>query len=462
MAKNFESTGFKGLFTFVVYLRGMMERGEIPVQDAAAAVKNAVSIMSIHKSKGLEFPVVILADMAKRFNMDDSRKPLLIHPQLGVGPKFTDIRRRITYPTLPRRAIREQMISESMAEELRVLYVAMTRAREKLIMIATFADAERELKKLSDLPLPIPPLIAQNVRCPADWVLMPALRREESRELQFGESSAPAQNCPDKWKIRLLPATASKKIITEAIAESVTNNALDEKLAQLGEKLEWRYPYKYASVIPAKVTATELKGTFAEDEASEDAQPLLTRFARPPRRPAFLEEERKLTAAEKGTAAHIVMQYADYSKCLDVFGVKSEIERLRAMGNITDEQAKAVHPEIITGFFASETGLQVKSADKIWRELKFSILVNSGEIPGMAEGEEVLLQGVVDCCCEKDSKLTIIDFKTDYVNKETAAEKALYYKGQIETYSLAMERLTGLPVERRILYFLTAGLAVEV
>lgn len=462
MAKNFESAGFRGLFAFVSYLRGMTERGENPLQDAAVTQENAVTIMSIHKSKGLEFPIVILADLAKRFNTDDSKKPLLIHPQLGIGPKLTDTVRRISYPTLPRMAIREQMMSEGLSEELRVLYVAMTRAREKLIMTASFGNAERELKRLCGIPLPVPPQLAEGVRSPADWVLMPALRRAESAALSFGEPCAPAPDDGTRWDVRLITASGSAKRSLSGKTELSESSVSEEELKALREKLEWRYPYESSSCIPAKVTATELKGRFSDEEASEDAQPLLERFSRPPRRPAFLEDERRLTAAEKGTAAHLVMQYADYERCLSEEGVRGEIERLVSGGFITREQADSVRPGIISGVFASETGKLMRSADKLFRELKFSVLVDSGELPDMAPGEQVLLQGVVDCCAEKDGKLTVIDFKTDYVNKETASGRAEYYKGQLEAYSLALGRMTGLPVERRILYFLTAGLTAEI
>ncbi|MGM9522373.1 MAG: helicase-exonuclease AddAB subunit AddA, partial [Oscillospiraceae bacterium] len=144
-ARSFESAGYKGLFGFVTYMRRLQEQGETPQPDAGAGAENAVTIMSIHKSKGLEFPIVILADTTRRFNTEDSKKPLLIHPELGVGPKRVDIARRIEYPTIARRAVRAGMLSEGLSEELRVLYVAMTRAKEKLIMLCSFTDAEREL-----------------------------------------------------------------------------------------------------------------------------------------------------------------------------------------------------------------------------------------------------------------------------------------------------------------------------
>ena len=168
-----------------------------------------------------------------------------------------------------------------------------------------------------------------------------------------------------------------------------------------------------------------------------------------------------LTPAQRGTAAHMVMQYADYAKCGTVRGVKEEIERLCRMDILTRQQADAVKPDLIAGFFASRPGRLVLGADRLHRELKFSLLVDSEEIPGFAAGEKVLLQGVVDCCVEKNGRLTVIDFKTDRVTDATLPERAGYYAGQLAVYALAVSRLFKLPVERKLLYFLTAGKTVE-
>lgn len=460
-ARDFESTGYKGLFGFVAYLRGLMERGEAPVSDAPPKAENAVSIMSMHKSKGLEFPIVVLADLAKRFNTDDSKKPLLIHPELGVGPKRIDAVRRIEYPTLARRAVRERILSESMAEELRVLYVAMTRAREKLVLVASYADADKELEKLSGSPLPVPPQVLRGARSAADWLLMPALRRSDARALRDGAGCPPAEGEGAPWLIRLLPASGAEAAAPAGQAPEARTSA-DPALAEaLREKLAWRYPHPEAPRIPSKVTATEIKGGFADAEASEDAQTIVRRAERPPRRPAFLEGRRALTAAERGVAAHLVMQYADYAKCLTPEGAAGEIARLKLLGTIAPEQADAVRPQVISRFFGSEAGRLVLAADRVRRELKFSLLVDSGELPGMTAGEKILLQGVVDCCAEKDGALTVIDFKTDSVDGEEAAERAERYRGQLDAYALAMRRMTGKPVSAKILYFLSAGCEVR-
>ncbi|MGM9522170.1 MAG: PD-(D/E)XK nuclease family protein, partial [Oscillospiraceae bacterium] len=319
---------------------------------------------------------------------------------------------------------------------------------------------ERELARLMGTPLPVPPQLLESARSCADWLLMCALRRAESGAIRFGTENVPCDADGDVWDVRLISGTKGRAPVQE---EPIVNfsaiHAAD--YSDIKSKLDFVYPYGEALNLPSKVTATELKGTYASDEAAEEAEPLKKEEAfSAPRRPAFMEGKRSLTAAQKGTAAHIVMQYAEYGKCLTIEGAAGEIERLRAMGTITDEQAAAVRPEVISGFFKAMPGKLILGAEKLWRELKFSLLVESKELFDIGE-EKILLQGVVDCCVMYGGELSIIDFKTDYVTEDTASQRAQYYSGQLGAYALAMERMIGLPVKRRILCFLNAGLYRE-
>ncbi len=463
LASRLESNGYKGLFGFITYIREMMARGESPTEGAPASSANAVTIMSIHKSKGLEFPIVILADLAKRFNTDDSNKPLLLHPELGIGPKHIDAIRRLAYPTIARTAIRYRLISESMSEELRVLYVAMTRAKEKLIMLVTYKNAQREISRLSGIPIPAPPQFLEETHSAADWLLITALHRPESEPIRFGLPMVPC-NDGSVWKIHLIKGPEEPTERRNSCAPLDRENSSGERTEySIADKLNYKYPYLDAAHLPSKVTATELKGTYRFQEAAEEAQPIsgLGDRTLPPGRPDFMEGVRGLTAAQIGTATHIVMQFINFDKCMTIGGVQEEIERLRLLRTITDEQAEAVSPQIITSFFNSDLGQIIMDADKLWREFKFSLLVDSGEIPGFSAGEKLLMQGVVDCCIEKNGKLTILDFKTDFVTHETAREKANGYRGQLEAYALAMERILDEPVKKKVICFLTAGINVE-
>jgi ATP-dependent helicase/nuclease subunit A len=466
LARQFESAGYKGLFDFLNQLKSLMERGgEPPVSNGQAAV-NAVRITSIHKSKGLEYPVVILADTSKRFNMDDTKKQLLIHPDLGVGPKRLDLRRGIEYTTLPRMAIARKMRDELLAEELRLLYVAMTRAREKLIVTCAAKNTEKLIERLRPAATaPIAPQFLSECSSMAEWLLLCALLRKESSALPGAETARLPELADSPWDIRYIsPETYEKAQAGAGTEASEAPAEADEAMVEeIERRLGFSYPYELATRLPSKLTATELKGRFLDREAAEEAEQLEKPEKRYVfRRPNFEVMETPLTAIERGIALHLVMQYIDYKKCSSLSDIEAEIERLTRDRFITEKQAKVVPPAKILNFFTSPLGREVLDADNLRREFKFSLLVPASDyFPGVKGDEKILLQGVVDCCFEKQGELTVIDFKTDYVTKDSQNERAESYRPQIEAYSKAMERIMGLPVTRKILYFFNTDSAVE-
>ncbi len=463
-ARKIEASGYKGVYGFVRYINTMMEQGKCPAFDDAGERSDAVTIMSVHKSKGLEFPVVFFADTARQFNDSDARAPLLIHSELGIGADVVDLKRRIQYPTISKKAIRLAIRKESLSEELRVLYVAMTRAKEKLIILASYSDAEKTLGKLPDASLPVPPAILESARSFADFILLAALRRPESETIRFGRVTAPVITEDRAWKVSLIEASGLSNGLDEAERIDAQPEIDGEELNIIRERIEAKYPFAEAPLIPSKLTATELKGGFSDAETHEDAEEIRKPqiMLKPPKRPEFGSKKRSLTSAQKGTAVHLVMQYADFEKAKTLRGAAVEIERLRLMGNLTDEEAASVDPKLISDFCATETGKLILNADKVRRELKFSILADSDLFSRYANGEKLLLQGVVDCVCEKDGKLTIIDYKTDYVTEKTADDRAEYYRGQLEAYAYAMEKILKKPVAAKIVHFLTAGISRKI
>ena len=484
-ARTFEKNGYKGLFSFLTYIRGLQERGaEFPRDNVAtasnAAVPEAVRIMSIHKSKGLEFPVVFLADTTKMFNYKDAQKPLVIHNELGAGPKRIDRRRRIEYTTLARMAIQEKLTSEMLAEEMRALYVAMTRAREKLIVTAAFKDAGKEIGKLAELSRgKIAPQILGEIRYIAGWIILALFNGK--REFEYGNLTMEGEQSPGSggqgsWDIKLIPASES------GIAEDNTRptdraehingkseegratpdpsslipDSLHEDVELLRERFSFIYPYKNAPELPSKLTVTELKGRGIDDEIAADAKYTERGGQRAGIRPSFIVQKEGLTAAERGTALHRAMQYIELAECRSIDGIENELQRLKSNGFLTMEQYTAVDAQKIKRFFDSGVGKRLLKSGNARREFKFSLLCPAERFFPEGGDDEVLLQGVVDCFFEEADGLVLIDFKTDRVTRDTIEERAKYYEPQLAAYAEALERITGKKVKDRIVYFLAA------
>lgn len=467
LAVNYEKAGYRGLFGFITFVRKMIEQGSSPERTASGS-GDAVQIMSIHKSKGLEYPIVILADTAKKFNLTDSTKPLPMHTKLGAGAKRRDLDRKIEYPTVARYAVSEEITRETLAEELRVLYVALTRAKEKLIITATIKDAEKALGKLAeDITFPVSPQRMKSLRSMSDWILVTAIQRQEAIALRFGNVPTAIDTDPGKpWDIRLVSAAgySERTYAPSAEAEKAESVSADaETVERVKRLLEFEYPHKAALSLPSKLTATELKGRFVDYEMNEDAarMPLSEREFEL-RRPSFAAEKKELTAAEKGTALHIAMQYVRFENCQTEGTTSVELQSLFVRKLLTTQQLNAIDPAKITKFATSDVCRKLLSADKLYREFKFSVLVSASELYPNAGEDKILLQGVVDCAAESGEELIILDFKTDYVTDSSIAAKAEYYRGQLEAYKLAMSRITGKENVRTSLYFFALNREIEV
>ena len=439
LAESFESSGYRGLHRFVLWLKRLAGRGQEPAVGAETG--SAVQILSIHKSKGLEFPVVFLCDTGRRFNTRDSSATVLVHPELGLGPKITDLERRVEYPSLARSAIALRGVRETYSEEMRVLYVAMTRPKERLYITAALKNPEKSIEKEAlSVSRPMAAEVLSRALAPVHWLIDAALADgEEHLRLRVEEAETPE----------------------EEDAEAEPRADVDEAAAEeLRRRLSFRYPDARAESLPSKVTATELKG---HDEPDADARDLSPKRRRPFRMPDFLKEERPVTGAEKGTATHLVLQFIDYGKTGSEAEVRREIRRLREQRFLSEREAEAVDASAIVKLFASPLGQRLRSADAIHREFKFSLLCDAGDFFDGCAGEELLLQGVVDCYLEEDGQLTVIDYKTDRLkNKAEAEERARVYRGQLQAYAKALSRICGKPVKECLLYFLSVGETVPV
>ena len=462
-ARQFEEAGHKGLFGFLSHLTRLRESGGRLAAAPAPREGGGVRIMSIHRSKGLEFPVVFLAGLSRRLNREDMQKPMLFHPRLGVGPKGLDTARMVEFPTLARRAVALEQEAEMMAEELRLLYVAMTRAREKLIMTCALTRGAREIQDLAgDAACPTEPQALLGTQSVGQWVLLPVLARPDAGGVRRGAEvlvELTFADCGPAWDIRWVDGAALDQAPEHPFApapEAAAGGGVDQALL---ERLRWTYPGLGDVEIPSKLTATQLKGRDLDEEVAQEAP----RAPRPVAfdRPRLTGTRPELTAAQRGTALHLVMQFIDFDRAGS--GAEEEIRRLVDKAILTPEQGAAASPEKVEAFFRSPLGREMAASGTLRREFKFSILVPARDYyPQAGAGETVLLQGVVDCWFETLEGITVVDFKTDRVSRAGAPERAGTYRPQLEAYSRALEEVTGRKVVRRVLWFFQIDAAVEI
>lgn len=443
---NFEAGGSKALPRLLDYVDELQASGsQLPLPRTSA--ENAVTIMTIHSSKGLEFPVVFLCDLSRKFNLSDMQDAILVDGELSVGCNRIDQTRYVRYPTVAKQAIIRKKTAEAVSEELRILYVAMTRPKDRLIMTYYSKNLVTELKKLtSQLTMPLSDDLCASAGSPGKWILMAALCRTEAGELfaQAGHNAV-SRVSQVPWKIvfRDLTGVGVGAAAGAAVGERIVQTAPPARLVQLD------YAHREACHVPAKLTATQLKGRTEDREAAEGAvetiRPVPALFRRPSFRPGGL------TAAEKGTATHLFLQFADHAACVDAAGIGAELSRLSREEFLTREQAEAVDREQVLAFFRADLGKWLLSRREVHREFKFSLLVDAGKWYPEAAGEQTMLQGVVDCFVVEEDGITVLDFKTDRVPDP---EK---YRGQLSAYGDALTRIYGLPVKEKLLYFFSCG-----
>ena len=428
LATAFQTNFADDLSRFLEHINHIKQRG-LPAQSGVGN-KGAVTIMSIHKSKGLEFPVVFLCGLARQFNQENLRAQVLCDKELGLGLSCVDTFHRIQYPSIAKNAIAAKMKTEAISEELRVLYVAMTRAKDRLIMTYSSPRVRKEVDELTRrLALSRPLLLTSTADCHGRWILMTAIACHN-----------------DGWNITYVKAP-------EVISETVTDAQEDERISadtvrRISCGISFTYPYLAATKIPSKQTATQLKGRDKDSEAAENTNDAI--HYRSWRKPSFAEGG--VSAVEHGNAMHAVMQYIRFEKCDCMDSVQAEIERLLEQGYISNAQASSVNVEQITAFFATDIGRELRQAKNVLREFKFSVLVESEEIP-LEFQDKILLQGVVDCALIKDDGIYIIDFKSDRVTAKTIDATVEKYRGQLEVYAKALSMIYCKPVKSAHLYF---------
>ena len=463
-ARAFESTSYKGLFHFIRYIEQLekydVDYGEANIEDENS---DAVRIMTIHKSKGLEFPIVFVAGMGKRFNMQDARSSVVIHPDLGIGLEAIDLDSRTKSPSLVKKVIQKEEALDSLAEELRVLYVAYTRAREKLILTGTLPKAAEKVEASGSLgtggdgALPFGRLSRAVTYW--DW-LLPAL------------ADLP-ETIPIRFRLLDLEAITESEVWQET-ADTLKRNALEhwdtsrvyepDVRERLERQFSYQYPYARVGERKLKFTVSELKKRvhLMEEQRTEAKDLGEVLYEEPeviPLIPRFLEEKEELTGASRGTAYHRVMELLDLGRSYSRGELEQELWRFLEEGKLSEEMAACIRTEDVEKVLESPVGqrLRASAARKLlWKEQPFVLGLSAREIyPDEQEEELVLVQGIIDVYFEEEDGLVVLDYKTDQVKAlEELTEK---YHAQLEYYAKALEQLTGKKVKEKIIYSFTLG-----
>ena len=441
-----ESGNQRELSQFLDYLDALEEKGLTISSDQN--VSGAITITSIHKSKGLEYPVVFLCGLSRDFNRDDLRAQVLCNKDLGIGLNCVDRVNRVRYPSIAKKAIAVKKLADSLSEEMRVLYVAMTRAKDRLIMTYAVknvaADVEDLVNRMDMCDLR---LISSGADCPGTWVLMAALKRMEAGAL-FALGGEPDAQTINRYPWDISVNTVDADNYEELLPENVDSRK-DQYLNvdRIAKSLQFSYPHAAATSLPSKQTATQLKGRQKDQEAAENTvkyNPCVLRA------PSFTNEG-SLGGKIFGNAVHRVMQYISFEKCTDIDSIAEELQRLSSL--IGEDLISQITPEMFWSFFSSEIGRKVRSAREVYREFKFSILDDASRYEPDVRDDKILLQGVVDCIVVEDDGITVLDFKTDRVTIETVQSVADSYRLQVETYARAISRIFEKNVISCQLYF---------
>ncbi|MCU5790134.1 helicase-exonuclease AddAB subunit AddA [Clostridioides difficile] len=486
-AKQFEETSLKGIFNFVNFIE-KLKKSSSDMGSAKTLGENAnvVRIMSIHKSKGLEFPVVICSAMGKNFNTQDFKKSILYHHNLGYGPQFVDYERRISFPSIAKEALKSKINIENLSEEMRVLYVAFTRAKEKFIITGSTRNIQDSIKRWSNGIESLDTISQYEIlkgKNFLDWIMPCVLRHRDLSNLleEVGLDAVFNVEHNSKWYGKLWnkndilvekKSDEEKESIEEILEKIDVDNPDSDYYSEIEEKLNYIYPYEFSTRKPATISVTEIK----KIQNNYEEELINTIFEQKVilKKPLFIqneEEREKISGTERGTIVHLVMEVLDLKNVSSVNDIKSQIRGFVSKGIITEKQASIVNPYKIYKFFASNIGKRMLNAEIINREKSIYAQVNMKDIyiyeklinnddKKLYDNESVMLRGIVDAYFEEDNQIVLVDYKTDFVNEENINQIIEKYKKQLDLYADIIETLTGKSVKEKCIYLFGVDEAV--
>lgn len=488
-AEDFEANSGVGLFAFLQYIDRLRTSGaKVGEAKLVGGSENLVSIMTIHKSKGLEFPIVFVCNANKQFNNQDLMKNVLMHHELGLGPKYTDLETNILYETLPFEAIKRRITSENISEEMRVLYVALTRAKEKLFITGTVKDLDKEVQKWSQFAIRettgILPLGLKKSPSYLNWIGMSLFAHSKFDDLRdrMGMGQFYLFKGEGDWALNVIPAiqlieeqqTLEEKVEAREFILDHWNvdEAYSEHKALIYNRLGYTYPYMKATTMPVKVTVSDLKKQAmlevyeeskhtlgGEDEQTEEiiTESELSYSFDDKVIPRFMRQEENMQATVRGTLIHSVLEQIDFIQCKSADLIMAELDRLVETGKLHEEAARIVDVCKLERMATSTMIERMEKSKHVWKEKAFVYLLPANEVDETYDlEEEILLQGVVDTCFIEEEGLVIIDYKTDYVDgrklKASIEKIKRRYQVQLDLYARALSEITGLPVKEKCLY----------
>ena len=455
-AKQYEEASFKGLYNFINFIDKIkFNQEDLKAAKIIGENENVVRIMTIHKSKGLEFPVVILAGVGKQFNFRDLNGKILLDQDLGMGPQYIDSDRYIEFKTLAKKALAIKEKNEAISEEMRILYVALTRAKEKLIIVGRQKDVNKKMSEKQKLleiystidDNKINPYLLQKYKTYLDWLELIYLKEGVANTKNLFTVNI---NKREKTSVKI--ENEVEDISKKIIAESNKNNDEQEK-EKIKEILNWQYKHQSIEGIPTKTSVSKLK-----EKREQEVQ--ITQ------EPKFINEEAKtkLTGAQKGTLIHLCLQKMKETEEYNLEKITELIEELKDKEIITEIEAQNIDKEKLLEYTNSQLWTELKQAKEIHKEHPFYINIKASRIYNQInkeDDEEILVQGVIDLFfIDKDDKLILVDYKTDYVQNEN--ELVEKYKGQLDLYKEALEQSLDKKVDKMCIYSVYLNKLIEI
>ena len=466
-AKQYESSNFKGLYNFINFIEKLrLSSGDLGAAKLIGENDNVIRIMSIHKSKGLEFPVVFLSSTGKQFNLMDLNQNILLHQEMGIGVKYINYERQVQYDTLTKTAMRNKILVETLSEEMRILYVALTRAKEKLFIIGLSKDYEKEAENIEKQICRYPkyldkinPILVKKYKRYLDWIMLVYNYEKETAKSFVDFNIYKKKELLDSFEDIKKEEIDAKEFLEK---QDVDN----DKIKKIEEILNWYYDYELSTTIPTKTSVTKIKQMQNEEniettldnylidvEKDEKNKEKVQENSLP--KPKFLrkEDDDKITSAQKGTLVHLCLQKLNEKQEYTLQEIKDLINELELKQIITNKEARSISIYKILAFTKSTIWKELRKAKTVEKEKPFYINILAKEIYNQEVEEDILVQGIIDLYyINENDKLVLVDYKTDYVEKGKDEELLNKYRKQLDLYKRALESALNRKVDKVYIY----------